>query len=117
MPCPLNKSCEWSEHGDKHLPKRGVKREQTRRGPAKYLPGTTAAVARQIEELTVALPDATDVRGTKRHYFRTAEAVIGWDLGQDAANSFVECSGGEVGGRAFHGRPMHPSNPKWRVLQ
>lgn len=73
-------------------------------------------MVRQIEELTVARPDATDVRGTKHHYFRAAEAVLGWDLGADTTNSFVECSGGEVSGRAFHGRPMHPSNPKWRGL-
>ncbi len=113
--CPKARSCEWSEHDEKHFPKRGVTREKTLRGPAKYLPGTTAERIRELETFTVMTPDRTEERAHKRHYFRRSDEVIGWDKGELASNSFVECSGGEVSGRSFHGRPMHPSNKKWQA--
>lgn len=47
-------------------------------------------------------------------YVREMGDIIGWDDGQDATVSYVECSGGEFSGRAFHGRPMHQDNPALR---
>jgi hypothetical protein len=47
----------------------------------------------------------------KREYLRDVGTVIGWDDGQDATLSFVECAGGTIT-RAFHGRPIHALNKK-----
>jgi len=47
-------------------------------------------------------------------YVRDVGEVIGWDDGREARVSFVECSGGDAAGRAFHGRPMHRDNEKLR---
>jgi hypothetical protein len=49
---------------------------------------------------------------TASHYQRQVGEVIGWDCGEDATLSFVECSGGIEAGRGFHGRPMAMSNRK-----
>lgn len=75
--CPRFRACEWSEHDEKHFPKRGVSREKTLRGPAKYLPGTTAERIRELETFTVTTPDRTEDRAHKRHYFRAGADVIG----------------------------------------
>ncbi|HEY0482336.1 MAG TPA: hypothetical protein VGD37_32670 [Kofleriaceae bacterium] len=48
---------------------------------------------------------------SKMEYLRDVSEIIGWDLGQDATLSFVECAGGDVA-RTFHGRPMSINNPK-----
>jgi hypothetical protein len=62
--------------------------------------------ARQPDERRECLPSKTE-------YLREVGELIGWDLGQDATLSFVECAGGEVA-RAFHGRPICLGNPKAR---
>lgn len=48
---------------------------------------------------------------SKTEYLRGVPEPIGWDLGQDAALSFVECTGGDVA-RTFHDRPMSLANLK-----
>jgi len=83
--------------------------------PARYLPGFHAAriqtleieTARQSGEPCKRLPSKTE-------YLRELREIVGWDLGQDATLSFVECAGGDVA-RAFHGRPMCLGNPKARI--
>jgi hypothetical protein len=67
---------------------------------------------RQLETTTVQSGVRTTLSPAKSEYVRDVEQVIGWDLGQDATVSFVECSGGVRSGRAYHGRPMVRSNPK-----
>ncbi|NOY89877.1 MAG: hypothetical protein GXP55_01620 [Deltaproteobacteria bacterium] len=67
---------------------------------------------RQIETMTAHAPHM--VRGdfpSKTEYCRNMEGVLGYDMGQSASYSFVECSGGDVA-RSFHGRPMASDNPK-----
>jgi hypothetical protein len=50
------------------------------------------------------------VQAGKTEYLRDVGSPIGWDEGCDANLCYVECSGGTVAGRAFHGRPMHEGN-------
>jgi hypothetical protein len=83
-----------------------MRREDTRRGPARYLVGFDARSIQALERETVSGSDTAGARGLKRMYMRNIGEVIGWDGGMDARFSFVECSGGQVAGRAFHGRPM-----------
>lgn len=113
LPCPYRLGCGWTEHGKKHFPHRGLTREHTRNGNAKYLPGTTSTQIRAIETATVQGP-ATILSPPpgKTEYVRVLDRVIGWDNGEDATISFAECSGGLLAGRAFHGRPMARSNHK-----
>lgn len=114
-PCPGRLRCGWSEHGRKHFPHRGVTPEHTVHGPARYLPGTTDAQIRAIETATAQAPTRTLAEPPgKAEYARNVDGVIGWDEGKDATISFVECSGGTVHGRAFHGRPLAPRNRKLR---
>jgi hypothetical protein len=77
------------------------------------LPGTTLAQMRAIETVTIATPGAAVSQPPgKSEYLREVRTVIGWDGGEDATLSFAECSGGDLAGRAFHGRPMAASNRK-----
>ena len=69
-------------------------------------PGAGTETARQSTRLYEHLP-------VKAEYLREVQEIIGWDLGQDATLSFVECAGGGVA-RAFHGRPMCVDNQKAR---
>jgi hypothetical protein len=88
-------------------------REHTLTGPAKYLPGSTPEHIRALETTTVGQPDrVVSLPPAKAEYVRSANSVIGWDRGEDAKFSFAECSGGNVAGRSFHGRPMAASNHK-----
>lgn len=103
---------QLDSHHFKHFPIEGMTREHTRRGPARYLPGFEAARIRALEIETVRGPDHRRQRTvSKVEYLRDMREVIGWDLGQDAMISFVECSGGDVA-RALHGRPMTVENLK-----
>jgi hypothetical protein len=111
--CPGRLSCAWSQHDRSHFPTHGSTQAKTQRGPAKYLPGTTPAQMRAIETATVATPGAARSQPPgKSEYLRDVGAVIGWDKGEETTLSFVECSGGDLAGRAFHGRPMAASNHK-----
>ena len=85
-------------------------RDHTRGGnPALYLP--TEDIHR-LETNTAQTPDRLCLaKPMKREYLRDVGTVIGWDDGQDATLSFVECAGGTIT-RAFHGRPMHALNKK-----
>ena len=99
--------CAWSTHNYKHFPTKGTTRKDTKVGPAVYLPGTTPTEVRVLESGTARAPDdRDDGEAGKREYLRNMGGVIGWDRGEDASASFVECSGGENAGRSFHGRPM-----------
>lgn len=92
-------------------------RADTKHGsPARYLPKTTDPQIQEIEMTTVTSPEQSrNASAFKREYRRETGGVIGWDDGLDATISFVECSGGERAGRAFHGRPMNPTTlaTKW----
>lgn len=80
--------------------------------PARYLPGLDAERIRDTETTTARQPGIRRERTPpKSEYQRDTQQVIGWDLGQDATLSFVECAGGDVV-RTFHGRPMCTKNPK-----
>jgi hypothetical protein len=106
-------SCGWDPHRFKHFPFAGMTRKHTTNGnPARYLPGFDPARIVKLETTTAREPDRR--RGelpAKTEYLRDAREVIGWDLGQDATWSFVECSGGDAA-RSFHGRPMCSANPR-----
>lgn len=102
---PCEPRCSWSHHGWKHTAKRGFQPEQTRHRPAKYLPTLRTDQIRDIERATIAIGERV-TSGTMARYLRDVGEVIGYDLGEPASASFVVCSGGEVEGRAFHGRPM-----------
>ena len=108
-PCPARLGCAWSENGRRHFPHPGLTRDQTRNGNARYLPGTTPAQIQALETATVGNPTVLLSHPPAPEYIRDVEQVIGWDRGQDAALSFVECTS-----RTFHGRPMAPGNPKLR---
>jgi hypothetical protein len=104
---PSAPSCAWTVHDYKHFPTRGTTRADTKKGPAVYLPETTSTAIRALESETARAPDRSCERGAgKREYLRHMDRVIGWDRGREARASFVECSGGQSAGRAFHGRPM-----------
>ena len=108
-------ACCWTAHARKHFPFEGMTREDTLPpNPARYLPGTTDAQVEEIERATVQARDRARQRGPKKQYVRATGACIGWDEGESAHGSYVECSGGDVDGRAFHGRPMHEGNRTWR---
>lgn len=84
-------------------------RGQTRHPlPAKYL---LHVHVQAVETATVAGVErkAIGALAAKTEYLRATGVVIGWDDGQDATLSYVECSGGAAV-RTFHGRPMHPGN-------
>lgn len=115
-PCVSSLRCEWAKDYRKHWPHRGMKRSDTRHGPARYLPGTTQQQVQAIEEVTVR-SGRRQVASNKSEYLRDVGKVIGWDAGNDADWSFVECSGGIAAGRKFHGRPMAASNPKLGGMQ
>jgi hypothetical protein len=100
------RACSWNRHGFKHFPAKGVTRDDTRHGPAKYLPDLDAAQIQAIETGTVRGPGAhSGAPPGKTEYIRDVGQVIGWDSGQDAHLSFAECTGAQ-GARAFHGRPI-----------
>lgn len=89
-------------------------REDTRHGPARYLPGTTIEQIRDLEAKTVQSGERTVHTGAHTEYVRPVGTVIGWDRAEDATWSFAECSGGTSSGRSYHGRPMAESNRKLR---
>jgi hypothetical protein len=106
-------ACGWSPHNFKHFPFAGMTKEHTLPpNPARYLPGYDAERIREIETGTARAPEIRRERTpSKSEYLRDMLQSIGWDLGQDATLSFVECAGGDVA-RTFHGRPMCTENPK-----
>ena len=78
---------------------------------ARYLDTFNAGSIQVLESATAS--DAhrrTVVLSGKVQYLRDIGDVIGWDEGQDATLSYVECSGGLNAGRSYHGRPMHTGN-------
>lgn len=110
----LQGRCSWSHHGDKHAWHPGLTRELTRKGPARYLKGINV---RKLERGTLAGPDRR--RGGcpgNSEYAREMGKLIGWDEGEDATVSYVECSGGSAT-RTFHGRPMRAGNGTLRKLR
>ena len=116
--CPERLGCAWSSLDRKHFPHRGLTRRHTEHGPARYLPGTTAAQIRQIETNTVAEPTQVLAHSPgSSEYVRDLGAVIGWDAGLDATLSYAECSGGLAAGRSYHGRPMSQANHKLGAKQ
>jgi hypothetical protein len=106
-------ACGWSPHNFKHFPFAGMTKEHTLPpNPARYLPGYDAERIREIETGTARAPGIRRERTpSKSEYLRDMLQSIGWDLGQDATLSFVECAGGDVA-RTFHGRPMCIGNLK-----
>lgn len=85
-----------------------------RPNPARYLPGFDVVRIQTLEMETARRSERQ--RGSsssKTEYLREVGDVVGWDEGQDASLSFVECAGGEVA-RSFHGRPMCADNSKAR---
>jgi len=107
--------CGWDAHNFKHFPFSGMTREHTRHpNPARYLPDFHVVRIQTLETETARQPDERrDRPPSKTEYLRELRELVGWDLGQDATLSFVECAGGEIA-RAFHGRPMCLGNPKVR---
>lgn len=110
--CPTILGCEWASNYRKHWPARGVRKGETRHGPAKYLSGTSQSDIRLLETETVRAGTRAARGEHHLEYVRALDKVIGWDLGQDATTSFVECSGGASAGRTFHGRPVAERNRK-----
>jgi hypothetical protein len=110
--------CAWCTHDYKHSAARGVGREDTRHGPARYL-AMPQDEWRALEVETVRHPmhRRGSIQSNKTEYVRSMGRVIGWDAGQDATLSYVECSGGLVSGRTFHGRPMCPDNRTVRSMK
>jgi hypothetical protein len=110
-----NPPCEWDPHNYKHFPFPGMTREHTRRpNPARYLPGFDIVRIQTLETETARRRELQ--RGStsaKTEYLRDIGEAVGWDQGEDASLSFVECAGGEVA-RSFHGRPMCAENSKVR---
>jgi hypothetical protein len=101
--------CGWSSHGFKHFPFEGMTPRHTHHAPARYLPGLDI---RALETETVRQPEIRlEQTPSKTEYLRDMQRVIGWDMGQDATLSFVECTGGDRA-RTLHGRPMHVGNIK-----
>ena len=106
-------SCAWFDYDGLHRWSKGITRDHTRSpNKARYLPAYSHPAEHEcIERGTVAAPTAhTGAPPLKRQYLRRIETVIGWDDGQDALLSYVECSGGSSA-RTFHGRPMRSENP------
>jgi hypothetical protein len=102
--------CRWSHHGYKHFAARGATRADTALGPAKYLSRLDAHAISALEDASRRTPTwrGGNAAPLKTEYLRSVGEVIGWDEGQDASLSYVECSGGAA--RSFHGRPMHEPN-------
>lgn len=106
---PCGRACTWIPYR-KHLPVRGMRREHTRSpSPARYLSGIDVQAT---ETKTVESPDRRSGGdpGARRKYARAVGVVIGWDDGEDANHSYVECTS-----LAFHGRPMAEGNPQLRM--
>ncbi len=105
-PCRIVASppCGWDPHNYKHFPFPGMTREHTRApNPARCLSGFYIARIQTLETETARRRERR--RGStssKTEYLRDIGEVVGWDQGQDASLSFVECAGGEVA-RSFHG--------------
>ena len=111
--CLLGAVCAWSNANRKHFPFSGMTKEHTRRhAPARYLAHFDEGSIRRLETETVQLPgEGADTPPARTRYLRGLGEVIGWDDGEDAKLSYVECSGGSAT-RAYHGRPMHEGNPR-----
>lgn len=111
-PCELVR--QGNPPGYEHSPIPGMTRQHTRNGsPARYF-GDEQAI-RAIEDETARR--APLVRGAfpgKTEYLRSVGEVIGWDDGDDATLSYVECIG-SAGCRSRHGRPIREGNPKTRL--
>jgi hypothetical protein len=109
-----DKRCAWSPHNYKHFAAVGTKPKHTvRPNAARYLPSYDEPAVKALEAGTACDPfRCRFLDGGKAEYLREIGEVIGWDDGKDATLSYVECSGGTEAGRAYHGRPMHDSNPK-----
>jgi hypothetical protein len=88
-------------------------RDHTRRpNPARYLAGFDVVRIQTLEMETARRRERQRVSpSSKTEYLQDIGDVVGWDQGQDASLSFVECAGGEVA-RSFHGRPMCVDNSK-----
>jgi hypothetical protein len=112
-----NPACAWHHHGYKHFPAKGVARADTRRGPARYVELSEGEI-RDLETETTRHPgfQGGAIPG-RTEYLRVLEGTIGWDAGEDASSSFVECSGGPAGSRAYHGRPVHAANLRASALR
>jgi hypothetical protein len=111
----MSPPCSWDPHNFKHFPFAGMTREHTHNAnPARYLPSFARDRIRTLEAATARTPDRWCGRiPLKTEYLRDMVEAIGWDKGQDATLSFVECTGGEVA-RSLHGRPMCIANPRVR---
>jgi hypothetical protein len=107
-------ACRWSSYG-KHAPFSGMTKDDTLHpSPARYLPGYGPRQIEAVESETVRRPDQRNVTAEfKAEYLRNMNEVIGWDEGDDATLSYVECSGGDAV-RSYHGRPMRKDNRKTR---
>jgi|SRR5215510_8386126 len=107
-------ACSWFNYG-KHAPFPGMTKSDTEHpSPARYLPEYGPRQIEAVESGTVRAPDRRNAEaGFKAEYLRDMGKVIGWDDGEDAELSFVECSGGDAT-RCYHGRPMARSNLKTR---
>lgn len=105
------KPCTWYHHGYKHAAGKHCTKEDTLDGnPALYFYSREEyAAVHALEAQTVATPDcrAGEIPD-KVQYLRAMGAAIGWDDGEDATLSYVECSGGST--RWYHGRPMSEKN-------
>ncbi|MGH7271822.1 MAG: hypothetical protein ACREJ3_15435 [Polyangiaceae bacterium] len=110
--CPERFPCRWVQNGIRHRPHRGLTKDLTKNGNARYLPGTTLVTIEAIERTTAAHPTALISPPPAAEYLRETGQVIGWDRGLDATLSFVECTS-----RSFHGRPMAPGNDKLRGVR
>lgn len=75
--CPLLRACVWSQHGRKHFPFKGMRKEHTVREPARYRSGLTAADIRALESRTVAEGERAERSQTKSAYYREVGEVIG----------------------------------------
>src|SRR5438445_5565932 len=109
-------ACEWSPHNYKHFPFAGMTRAHTvgHGNPARYFEHFEEHQIRALEVESVRRNDYREGQPSEGRtaYLRKLDQVIGWDEGQDAEFSYVECSGGIRQGRSFHGRPMRVGNAR-----
>lgn len=107
-------ACVWNHHNYKHFAPRGATARYTlNNNPALYLPDASGEDIRVLETATTRTPDLHRGEvGRRVRYLRDAGRVIGWDEGQDAVLSYVECSSG-----AYHGRPIHADNHVTRAMR
>ena len=110
--CPVLRACQWSQHGRKHFPFKGMTRSDTVNEPALYRPGMKPGDIRALEGETVRIGKRMGRSPAHSEYVRKVDEVIGWDEGRDATLSFAECSGGTNVSRTSHGRPMSTENRK-----